>query len=74
MNRKIEKEKEGIQAILDSMDEVTQDSTQSSSTAAKDKPRKEKDGPPTAPSGSAGCRDHCFCVKGHNALLNATAL
>jgi hypothetical protein len=32
-----------MQAILDSMDEVTQDSTQSSSRAAKDKRRKEKD-------------------------------
>jgi hypothetical protein len=43
LSGKIEKEKEGMQAILDSMDEVTQDSTQSSSRAAKDKRRKEKD-------------------------------
>lgn len=32
-----------MQAILDSMDEVTQDSTQSSLRAAKDKRGKEKD-------------------------------
>ena len=40
---KIQKEKEGMQTILDSMDEVTQDSTQSSSRAAKDKRGREKD-------------------------------
>jgi prefoldin subunit 5 len=40
---KIKKEKEGIQAILDSIDELTQDSTQSSSRAAKDKQRRQKD-------------------------------
>jgi prefoldin subunit 5 len=43
LSRKIEKEKEGMQAVLDSMDEVTQDSTQSSSRAAKEKRAKEKD-------------------------------
>ncbi len=43
LTRKIEKEKEGMQAILDSMEEVTQESTQSSSRAAKDKRGREKD-------------------------------
>jgi hypothetical protein len=39
---KIQKEREGMKGILDSMDEVTQDSTLSSTRAAKNKRGREK--------------------------------